>query len=378
MSFPIGYLFTLAVLLICTTAALLPVRPSAAPGRRIRFFLTVVVNEVPQLAGLWLMLATLLAWVEGDLTGGTGLLLLPLAALVLLGLVVLTLRGLRARGAVDATVRAHGMAPRHRPGSRLRAVLFPFARRPVGVKRSGPLFYGDHPRQRLDVYRSRRPAHPGPVLVYFHGGGYSSGGNRREGRALLHHLAGRGWVCISATYRLRPEAGFADHLDDARAVLRWAHQHAEAHGGDPSTVVMAGSSAGAHLTALSALTQEAGNPQRPRVDAAVCLYSWYGRYYGRGPDESPPSTPVALDPAGAPPFFIAHGDHDSWVPVGEARALHRHLAGWRSNEIWYAELPGAQHGFDAFQSWRTEAVLEGLDAFLDQVPSRGDASLPNR
>jgi acetyl esterase/lipase len=37
-----------------------------------------------------------------------------------------------------------------------------------------------------------------------------------------NRLAKRGWVCVSATYRLRPGAGWQDHLVDAKPVIAWA------------------------------------------------------------------------------------------------------------------------------------------------------------
>lgn len=365
---PIGYLVTVLLIGICALAAL--TRPRRMS--RGRYLLTVAINEIPHVAALLLVLSTVLAWSQGDLTGPVGLLLASAAGLVLLGLAVLTWRGVRAGPVVDVVVLQHGARLHRHPARRLLRPLFlPFARRPGSVARTGPLRYGDHRRQRLDIYRTKDPTTPGPVFVYFHGGGYFSGGNRREGRALLHDLAARGWVCISADYRLRPEAGFAEHLDDARSVLRWTHDNAEAHGGDPGRLVMGGSSAGAHLTSLCALTQDDARPDRPRVDAAVCLYGYYGRYYGRGPDESPVSTPLALDVAEAPPFFVTHGDHDSYTSVEDARRLHRRLADGSRSDVWYVELPGAQHGFDALVSWRIAAVVEGVRAFLDHVPSGG-------
>jgi acetyl esterase/lipase len=255
----------------------------------------------------------------------------------------------------------------------LRVLLMPFPVRPRRVRRIAGLSYGDHRRQRLDVYRRRGPASGGPVLVYLHGGGYDSGGKHREGRALLHRLAEQGWVCVSATYRLRPGAGFTEHYTDAKLVLAWAHENAARFGGDPRTLVMSGSSAGAHLTSLCALTQ--GDPAlqpgfeaaTTRVDAAICLYGYYGRYYGRGPDEKPVSSPLALDAAAAPPFLVAHGDRDSWTRVEDARALSAKLRRESDGPVVHLELPGGQHGFDLLRSWRFEAVLGAVDAFLDRA-----------
>lgn len=384
---PIGYLFTIGLLGVCTAAALIP-PPGYGRAGRISYFLAVVISEVPHFGALWLILSTALALSEGDLDGPVGTVLLALSAIILLGLLVVLRRCLQARSVVTALIRAHTEPRRGSTSSAppprwtwLRPLLFPVPLRPRSVMRIGGLSYGEHRRQRLDVYRFRNQTLSGPVLVYFHGGGYSSGGNRREARALLHHLAVRGWVCISATYRLRPTADFTDHLDDARAVLRWTRDNGVLHGGDASTIVMAGSSAGAHLTSLIALGQGADvSPPlseeaeltheeltTPRIAAALCLYGYYGRYYGRSEDEHPVSTPLAMDASAAPPMFFVHGDNDSWTPIDDARELSKQVATASIQPTWYAEFPGGQHGLDSLFSWRFAAIVHGFDRFLAHI-----------
>jgi acetyl esterase/lipase len=368
-----GYLITLAVFGTCTVAALAPPRRPATVARAA-YLLGVVVNEVPQLYALLLLTAT--AQTLGDLTGVGGMVELLLTAVVLGGLVVIASRGLQAQRAVSNGLLRAGMGPPGANRSRLLVMLAPLPVRPRRVQRIGGVRYGAGRRHRLDVYRRRGGDSGGPVLVYLHGGGYYSGSKHREARALLHRLADRGWVCISATYRLRPEAGFEDHLEDAKRVVAWAHEHAASYGGDARTLVMAGSSAGAHLTALCALTQDDPRLQAgfenatTRVDGAICLYGYYGRYYGRGQGESPTSTPFELDGSAAPPFLLAHGDRDSWTPVEDARALTDKLRAESRREVVYLELPGGQHGFDLVCSWRFEAVLGAVDTFLARA-SRG-------
>ena len=361
---PIGYIITLVILGTLTGLALVRIRRFG----HILFAAALPASELPHLGILFLVLSTVLAWNQGDLAGTPGLICLVLAGLLLVGLLVLLYRAIRAHSVIHSVMRQHGLEPmRHRTWW-VRPLLFPFPWRPRSVIRTGPIYYGDDQRQRLDVYRPRTAEIPGPVLVYFHGGGYFSGGNRREARTLLYRLAARGWTCISAAYRLRPRFGFEEHLADARAVLTWAHENSDVHCGNTDAVVMAGSSAGGHLTALCSLTQD--EPGRPRVDAAVSLYAYYGRYYGRDEHESPASTAFALDTSKAPPFFITHGDYDSYVPVEDARTLRDHLAQGSNEVVWYAELPGAQHAFDVYASWRFMAVIEGIEAFLDEHISR--------
>ncbi len=364
---PIGYLTILVSIASGTMVSQAPPRHF----RRTAYLLAVVVNEIPHVAGLYLALVTALAWTQGDLSGMFGLVVTTAAVLTLAGLLEIGRRGLTAPDVVAAALTLSGIrSPDVSARRRLRVLLTPFPARPRRVTRVRDLRYGEHRRQRLDVYRRRGNSTHGPVLLYLHGGGYFSLGKRRESRALLHHLAAKGWVCISAGYRLRPRAGFTDHLDDARAALAWTHDNAPDHGGDAGVVVMAGSSAGAHLTALCALTQhEQADLGRTRVDAAICLYGYYGRYYGRGPEESPISSPLHLDASAAPPFFVAHGENDTYVPVEQARAFVEHLRDQSHREVAYAELPAAQHGFDRFRSWRSAAVVDGIDAFCAATAS---------
>jgi acetyl esterase/lipase len=357
---PVGYLLTVLVVGAFTAAALAPpTRPR--PVARAAYLMGVVVNEVPHLAaGLPLVAATVLAIAAGDLVADLpSVILLGAASVVGCGLAVVARRGIRSPAAVATALRDARMpAPATRRGWAWRTALTPLPVRPRRVVRIADLSYGGHRRHRLDVYLRRDRPKGAPVLLYLHGGGYYSGGKHREGRALLHRLAGQGWVCVSATYRLRPRAGFDDHLADAKGALAWVRAHAGEYGADPDTVVMAGSSAGAHLSALCALDRDT------RLAAAICLYGYYGRYYGRTAGEATPSTPFALSAGSAPPFFIAHGDRDTWTSAAAATELAAKLRAESVNPVVGVRLPGGQHGFDLLASWRCSAVLAGVDTFL--------------
>jgi hypothetical protein len=56
--------------------------------------------------------------------------------------------------------------------------------------------------------------------------------------------------------------------------------------------------------------------------------------------------------------------------VEDARRFVEHLGLTSPNPVVYAELPGAQHGFDFFYSIRFEAVIDGIEAFADWVRAR--------
>ena len=113
----------------------------------------------------------------------------------------------------------------------------------------------------LRLYRPPGPSGPGhrsgrapcPILVYCHGGGWvigDIGGHDGECRPLC---AATGAIVVGVDYRLAPEHPFPAALDDCTAAVEWVAKHAEALGGDPARIAVAGDSAGANLAAAVAL-----------------------------------------------------------------------------------------------------------------------------
>ena len=90
----------------------------------------------------------------------------------------------------------------------------------------------------------------GPMVVYFHGGGYVKGGIE-EGDAFCRSLArATRRIVVSVGYRLAPEHPFPAALDDAVAATAWAFRHAAELGGDGHAVAVCGESAGGNLAAV--------------------------------------------------------------------------------------------------------------------------------
>jgi len=368
MSFPVGALFF-------ACCALLAVRPIRRPRRLalLSWIATAVPNELPLQFIAIVVVSTLPTALDGDPT-----LSLALSTLTVAALLVVAWRAPRARPAVEAALDDafgpgwHDVRPlRHHRWARILLLPWPF--RPRDVELTRDIAYGDDGQANLlDVYRHRSRPSPAPTLIYLHGGGFRSGHKRREGRPLLHQMARAGWTCISANYHLAatPADGFPDHLIDVKKVIAWARTHGRQHGVDPATIVTAGSSAGAHLTVMAALT--ANDPEfQPGFEAAdtsitagVCLYGYYGDLGG---DHGPSTTPHAYLSAGAPPLFLVHGDHDTYTPVEGARGLVEALRATSSQPVAYAELPGAQHSFDLFHSIRFEIVVDAIESFAAHV-----------
>ncbi|MFB6707610.1 alpha/beta hydrolase [Streptomyces sp. NPDC056333] len=379
---PMGYVVTTALLTWCTFFAVVaPRRPR--PLATLSFWFGMVLNEVPFLGMFAVAASTALAAGQGDLESPASKVTAAVALATMPGMAVSAWRGLRTDQVVGRALeeelgagwrdRVHVPLRRRRPWARL--LLLSRLMRRRDVERIPNISYGDAGRRNLlDIYRSRDTPKNGPVLIYFHGGHYTSGAKSREARPLLYRLAGQGWVCISANYRLRPQTDFPGHQIDAKKVIAWARAHASEYGADPSRLFVAGSSAGSNLAAHCALTpndpvyQPGFESADTSVTAAICLYGYYGHFFGEEPDAAPsPNQPYAYLNSGAPPFLIAHGTKDALATVEGTRYFVDRLRRISDSTVVYAELPGAQHAFDLFHSARFEAVVDGVEAFAAWV-----------
>jgi acetyl esterase/lipase len=254
-------------------------------------------------------------------------------------------------------------------------------------------------RNHLDVWRRADlpPDAKAPVLVQIPGGGWTTG--RKEGQAepLMAHLAERGWVCVTANYRLSPKATWPDHIVDVKHALAWTKATIGEHGGDPGFVAITGGSAGGHLSSLAALTSHVAEFQPgfeeadTSVAAAVPLYGVYdftnrhgtGRadmetflakvvFKSRLEEDRPrweQASSISHVGSDAPPFFVIHGTNDSLAPVEQARTFVEELRAHSRQPVAYAEIPGAQHAFEAFPSVRAMAMAHAIERFLDYVRS---------
>ncbi|THA69998.1 alpha/beta hydrolase [Streptomyces sp. A0958] len=378
---PMGYVASTALLAWCSFFAVVaPRRPR--PLATLSFWFGMVLNEVPFMGMLAVLASTALAAGQGDLESTASKVIAVIALATIPVMAVAAWRGLRAGQALEHALdqglgtdwRDHVHEPPHRR-PRPRLLLLRRLTRNLDVVRIANLRYGDAGRHNLlDVYRRRDAPQNGPVLIYFHGGGFTSGAKSREARPLLYRLAAQGWVCISANYRLRPETDFPGHQIDAKKVIAWVREHASEYGADPSKLFVAGSSAGSNMAAMCALTpndpeyQPGFESADTSVTAAICLYGYYGFFFGEEPDVPPsPNQPYAYLNPGAPPILIAHGTKDALATVEGARYFVDRLRRVSDSAVVYAELPGAQHSFDLFHSARFEAVVDGVQAFAGWV-----------
>ncbi|MHB8464738.1 MAG: alpha/beta hydrolase [Acidimicrobiales bacterium] len=359
----------------------------------VTFFAGWLTSELPLHHLAWQAVATGFFIASGALRDWPGWVGLGLTLVSWAGLVAIARSALQAGTIADRALGLESPASGAKTRSWLRLAM-PFAMRERGVTRVKDIAYveGGGARRRLDIYRPSTPVAGAPVLFYIHGGGWVIGDKREQGLPMMWHLAARGWVCVTANYRLSPKVAFPEHLIDVKRALAWVKTHIQEHGGDPSRIVVSGGSAGGHLAALIALT--AGRPElQPgfedadlRVEGAVPIYGVYdftNRDGIRGPgfgqfiekwvmqtnDPALYALASPMDQVGdhAPPFFVIHGANDTLVPVQEARSFVRMLRAVSNAPVAYAELPRTQHAFEVFRSIRTTEIVPRVEAFLRAV-----------
>ena len=144
-------------------------------------------------------------------------------------------------------------------------------------RRVADLPYGTHPRQCLDLYLPEvSPPGGAPVLLFVHGGGFVRGEKHSTEHPFGAHVgrfaARHGFVGAVMGYRLAPEWLWPSGGDDVTAAVDWLVTHVAAHGGDPSRIVLLGTSAGA----VHAATSLKRAPRNASVRAVALLSGLFG------------------------------------------------------------------------------------------------------
>lgn len=92
-----------------------------------------------------------------------------------------------------------------------------------------------------------------PVLVYFHGGGWTIGDLDTHDTLCRELANGAGCAVVAVDYRMGPEHRFPAAVDDAVAATRWVREHAAELRLDATRLAVGGDSAGGNLAAVVAI-----------------------------------------------------------------------------------------------------------------------------
>lgn len=195
--------------------------------------------------------------------------------------------------------------------------------------RVDPVKIGDVPAEWVygpGVLGAGKPGVPSRAVLYLHGGGWLFGNLDSHRRLVSKISRGSGVPVLALDYRLVPEVTFADEIADCVAGYRWLLEQ----GMDPEHIVIAGDSAGGHLTFATALHARAeglpmpgglvgisgvydmttaskaahANNQRDRTKA-LPAFEWMMNVVLAGADPNDPMvSPLRADLTGLPPTLL--------------------------------------------------------------------------
>lgn len=232
---------------------------------------------------------------------------------------------------------------------------------------------------------------PRPAVVFFFGGGWRSG-SPAQFHQHCNHLAERGFVAMTADYRVssRHKTTADACVEDAKSAVRWIREHAKRLGVDPKRVAAAGGSAGGHLAACTGTVKGfEAKKEKHDISSVPDAMVLFNPACVLAPVDGMPFLdekkvgdlkkamgvdPQALSPyhqvsKGAPPTLIFHGKADVTVPyvTSEKFAEAMTVAGNRCRLVGFDDMP---HGFFNHGRYENRPYLKTImemDAFFREL-----------
>lgn len=251
------------------------------------------------------------------------------------------------------------------------------------------------PAEQLDLYLPAAEAHPAPLLIWIHGGGWRTGDKSQitgfAGSAVkapppgpcrdivevqvpnLTELLAKGYAVAAINYRLTQDPMTA--AQDAKAAVRFLRANAQRFRLDPNRFAAWGDSAGGFSALILGVTADRrtvfDDPSLGNADVSASVQAVVDDFGASELTDLPGLRPAAENPfpyiasakpGSIPPFRIAHGDHDCVVPLQHSRDLLAALTRVGATAT-LTVLPGAGHEDPAFMRTQWQPTL----AFLDRV-----------
>lgn len=257
---------------------------------------------------------------------------------------------------------------------------------------------------KLDLYLPEG-AGPFPLIIWVHGGGWTSGDKSLSENGPQIRQTARGYAVASINYRLSHEAKFPAQIEDCKAAVRWLRANAERYNLDPSRVAAWGSSAGGHLVALmgaSAGEFEGGEGNLDYSSSVKAVVDWFGPIdllkmsadslafpcnlidhdsvfspeslligcaIQTCPDKTGRANPINYVSADDAAFLIMHGTDDCLVGPTQSQRLYNALTA-AGVEASLKFIEGARHGGSEFDDPENRKLV---DDFFDRHLSTQEA-----
>ena len=232
------------------------------------------------------------------------------------------------------------------------------------------------------LYRPIKATQDSPVVVYLHGGGWTTGSLDTHDKFCRDIAKVSDWIVLSVDYALSPEAVFPQALNEVFEIVAHVRRDGRALGLDTSRVVLAGDSAGGNLALGCALyMRDRDVPPVSGVAAAypVCdcdfdtpsylefgeecfltraLMETFWTWYTPGPVNRyhPYAAPLRANLSNLPPTLLLMAEMDPLCSEGERLAAALLGAGNDCQSVTYS---GVGHAFMS----HANRVSVGRDAF---------------
>jgi acetyl esterase/lipase len=221
------------------------------------------------------------------------------------------------------------------------------------------------------------------VLLYFHGGGYSTGSINTHRSLVSQIIKGAGIKALMIEYRLAPEHKYPCAVEDAKAAYEWLLQN----GYSSNDICFGGDSAGGGLTLASLLYLRDKNIPLPKCAIALSPWTdhtlsgnsylgnkdidpmlvaegfpiWSKHYSGEEDNKNPYISPLFGDLQGLPPIYIQVGEEEMLLDDSLRFAEKAKAAGVDITIEVYAEM---FHVFQAF--WRVLSAAKKANIKLGE------------
>lgn len=236
----------------------------------------------------------------------------------------------------------------------------------------------------LRLFDARAERAPGPVLVFYHGGGFILGGIDTHAGLAAEMARVLDVPVVSVEYRLAPDHAWPAAPDDAEAAARWIAANGKALGRQFTGLILSGDSAGGNLTLITSAALQAKPAAVPLV-MQIPLYpatdfvkqypsqGLFGKGYGLDASTqaemrqhyaadpgSLRASPLMGDLGNQPPTVLVTASLDPLRDQGRAYAAKLIEAGVPTA---YYEGKGLVHGFATYRKSIPSAQTD-VQAFL--------------
>lgn len=225
------------------------------------------------------------------------------------------------------------------------------------------------------------------IIVWIHGGGWNAG-NPKFFDFVGQCVAGQGYRFVSLGYRLSPKHKYPCQLKDVCEGYNFAIRYLKEHGKEVSKVIVAGPSAGAHLSSIMCYCAKVqkkfhvdisniigfigtGGPYSFREDQSLTLRLLLGQLFRKGYDRRK-GEPVALMSKNHIPMLLIQSRHDGLIEYACAEDFARKAdAVGNSCELYSVEDRKNTHSwYTAGMFLETRAENKGLDKFFSWIEER--------